>query len=87
MTEFETVADALNELTALAASVDKAVKELQDAASDYADSAAHARRRGDKVPPYSGSAQQKQLDAIVTRLKAATNNVQFIGTELVRFGG
>lgn len=86
MEEFETVADALNELATLTSAVERQVTELEGAASDYADAAAHARKAGDPVQHFSGSAQQKQLNALVTRLKVATNNVQFLGTELVRFG-
>jgi len=86
MDEFEAVSGALNELSSLTASVEQQVKELREAAGEYADAAAHARKTGDKVPSYSGSAQQKQVAALVQRLTSAAQSVGFTGGEMQRFG-
>ncbi len=86
MDEFDAVGDALNELETLAAAVGRQVLDLKESASEYADAAAHARHRGDKVPAFSGSAQQKQLAAIVQRLTVAAQQIGFTGNEMIRFG-
>ncbi len=79
------ITNTLQQLATLTASVERQVEQLKDAAAEYADEAAHARRRGDKVQSFGGSAEQKQLDAISIKLKTASQAVQFVGTELVRF--
>lgn len=86
MDEFNAVADALTELAHLTSAVEQQVKELKDSAAEYADACAHARKTGDKVPSYSGSAQQKQVAALVQRLTSAAQSVGFTGGELQRFG-
>jgi len=79
------ITNTLQQLAELTASVERQVTELKDAASAYADEAHHARKTGDKLAAFGGSEAKKTLDAISMKLKTASQQVQFVGTELVRF--
>lgn len=81
----EEINETLQQLADLATSIERQVAQLKDDAGAYADEAAHARRRGDKVQSFGGSDAQKQLNAISVKLKVASQAVAFVGTELVRF--
>lgn len=79
------ITNTLNQLAEVTASVEKLVAQLKDDGSDYADAAAHAKKNGERVEAFGGSAAQKTLDAVSIKLKSASQAVQFVGTELVRF--
>ena len=79
------ITNTLNQLAQLTASVEKLVAQIKDDGSAYADECAHARKTGEQVQSFGGSAVQKTLDAVSIKLKTASQALQFTGTELVRF--
>lgn len=81
----EQLNDTLQQLAEATSAVERQVVALKEAASDYADEAAHAKKSGEQVQSFGGSAAQKTLDAVSIKLKTASQQVQFVGTELVRF--
>jgi hypothetical protein len=85
MEELYNIDIALANLKELAARMDMQIEELKDAATAYAEEAAAARKEGDKVTPFGGSAQHNAINDLVLKLQNAHRTIGNIGGELVRF--
>ena len=81
----EEITATLDELEQLTRGIEMTVASLKEAASDYSDEAAHARKSGDKLPSFSGSPSHALADSLVLRLRAASQQIGGVAGELVRF--
>ena len=63
------------------------VKQLNANATEYAEAVAAAREEGAPVELYSGSIGPQLANALVPRLRAASQSVGFVSGELIRLTG
>lgn len=75
------------ELDRLTRDVEAQLVALRQHTEAYANAVHVCRSNNIKPPTYSGSTAQMDADDISVRLRSAGQRVQFVSSELVRFGG
>ena len=83
---FTDIAGTLRQIEHLADEMEVQLSVLRINAQNYAEAVLAAKQAGATAPTFSGSEEQILVNKLVPRIKAAANQVGFIGGEMVRFG-
>ena len=83
---FTDIAGTLKQIDHLADELEVQLSVLRINAQNYAEAVLAAKQAGATAPSFSGSDEQTLVNKLVPKIKAAANQVGFIGGEMVRFG-
>jgi hypothetical protein len=83
----DTVTETLLAIGTLTDQLEAQIAHLKTHATEYSDAVSAARANGAPVELYSGSIGPQLANALVPRLRAASQSVRFVSGELIRLTG